>query len=197
MKIGSVRGRLGQPPVRSYAKAFGDDRMILAPVLISWHDDDPNTPRAELMFDVVDGKLRCTGLSLFPAEATGVVTAADLRKIDLEAALKAVARAFSMRTTVDADGGMRATVSDLGLFDSTTSADIAVTRALSRTEGRQDKTFLQRVAKVYEDNIERAPTQAVADTFGVAHRTAGLYVQRARRAGLLAPVRPKKRGSHR
>lgn len=53
--------------------------------------------------------------------------------------------------------------------------------------GTDDGTYLQRVAEVYL-SATRAPTQAVADAFDIAHRTGVLYVRRARDAGLIPPV---------
>ena len=47
-------------------------------------------------------------------------------------------------------------------------------------------SFLKSVAEVYRRNIDHAPTQAVARTFGVRARMASKYVDRARRAGYLS-----------
>jgi len=48
-----------------------------------------------------------------------------------------------------------------------------------------DTEFLKEVAAVYRANIDHAPTDAVARTFGVKHRQAGSYVSEARRRKLL------------
>jgi hypothetical protein len=45
--------------------------------------------------------------------------------------------------------------------------------------------LLKAVAEVYRNNINRAPTQAVAKTFRVKSRMASTYVDRARKAGYL------------
>lgn len=45
--------------------------------------------------------------------------------------------------------------------------------------------FLARVAEVYRNNIDHAPTEAVSRTFGVKHRQATDYVKQARDRGLL------------
>jgi len=59
---------------------------------------------------------------------------------------------------------------------------------------RLTPALLAEVAQVYRARIDDRPTAAVAAAFGVAHRTAALYVQRAREAGLLPPTtRGKKR----
>lgn len=54
--------------------------------------------------------------------------------------------------------------------------------------------LLRTVAEVYRANInKRAPTQAVAQHFGVGNRRASTYVQKARESGLLpATIRGKK-----
>ncbi|MEZ5211266.1 hypothetical protein [Gordonia sp. (in: high G+C Gram-positive bacteria)] len=49
--------------------------------------------------------------------------------------------------------------------------------------------LLKDVAKVYRANIKHAPTEAVAKTFGVKHRTATNYVKQARDRGLLPPTK--------
>ncbi|MBN7544903.1 hypothetical protein I3U58_14015 [Mycobacteroides abscessus subsp. abscessus] len=49
--------------------------------------------------------------------------------------------------------------------------------------------FLMQVAQVYRDNIDHAPTAAVARTFGVKHRQATDYVKQARDRGFLPPTK--------
>jgi hypothetical protein len=53
--------------------------------------------------------------------------------------------------------------------------------------------LLENVADVYRRNIDHAPTQAVARTFGVKSRMASNYVDRARRAGYLPPTKQGKK----
>jgi hypothetical protein len=61
---------------------------------------------------------------------------------------------------------------------------------LRQTGGRKTMTplSLEHVARVYRSN-KRAPTQAVATTFGVSHRMASVYVAQARQAGHLPPTK--------
>jgi hypothetical protein len=47
---------------------------------------------------------------------------------------------------------------------------------------------LRQVAQVYRANFDRAPTEAVARTFGVKQRMAHEYVRRARERGFLPPT---------
>ena len=69
--------------------------------------------------------------------------------------------------------------------------DLAVEKFIERQrrpDWRRDinkPAFLQAVAEVYRRNIQSAPTQAVAQAFGVKSRMASTYVDRARQAGLL------------
>ena len=49
--------------------------------------------------------------------------------------------------------------------------------------------FLQQVAEVYRANIDHAPTDAVARTFGVRSRQAGKYVEKARERGLISQTK--------
>lgn len=48
-----------------------------------------------------------------------------------------------------------------------------------------ESDFLTAVATTYRQAFDSAPTKHVAATFGVARRTAGLYIDQARQAGLL------------
>lgn len=48
--------------------------------------------------------------------------------------------------------------------------------------------FLHQVAQVYRENIRRAPTKAVGETFNVQSRQASKYVDAARQRGYLPPT---------
>ncbi len=63
---------------------------------------------------------------------------------------------------------------------------VEITRA--RRPRKLDRAFLSRVANVYRDNIAKAPTKAVAESFSVSHRTAASYVKQARDMDLLPPT---------
>ncbi len=56
-------------------------------------------------------------------------------------------------------------------------------RRTSRRRGPSDEQ-LREAVEVYR-SAEHAPTQAVADRFGIAHRTASLWITRARQKGFL------------
>jgi hypothetical protein len=48
--------------------------------------------------------------------------------------------------------------------------------------------MLREVAAVYRANVSSRPTEAVAEHFDRRHRTAALYVKRARECGFLGPA---------
>jgi hypothetical protein len=52
---------------------------------------------------------------------------------------------------------------------------------------------LAQVAATYRRNLDRNPTRAVADHFGITRPTAGRWVTTARQAGLLPPTTPGKK----
>ena len=60
-----------------------------------------------------------------------------------------------------------------------------------RAPGKRRVTgdFLREVADVYRSNVDHAPTQAVARTYGVKLRQAGDYVKKARDRGFLPPTK--------
>ena len=55
-----------------------------------------------------------------------------------------------------------------------------IRRALSGRPRTVTPERLQQVAEIYRQHFERRPTEAVARSFGVSHRTAARYVQQAR-----------------
>jgi hypothetical protein len=68
------------------------------------------------------------------------------------------------------------------------------TRAVRSARRKVTDDVLRDVAEVYRREIGKNPTEAVADHLGVAMRTAGLYVRRARDAGFLGEALRGKAG---
>jgi len=77
------------------------------------------------------------------------------------------------------------------VVDRTAVPDIR--RALSGRPRTVTPERLQKVAEIYRQHFEQRPTEAVARSFGVSHRTAARYVQQARSAGLLPETEPGKK----
>jgi DNA-binding transcriptional regulator LsrR (DeoR family) len=53
--------------------------------------------------------------------------------------------------------------------------------------------MLEEVAALYREYFDDGPWQVIADRFGVSEVTAGRYVGKARKAGLLPPTTPGKK----
>lgn len=122
---------------------------------------------AEYMFSMIDGVPRCIFAGVradfgSPRE----VRASDLREVRIEYVLEAA-------------------ILHLSRFSVARQVLTAETRSLMKRRGTVSNQTLQEVAKVYEDHVDDAPTQAVADHFGIQLRTASLRVKRAREAGYI------------
>ena len=103
---------------------------------------------------------------------------ADVRSVDISRFLEVACQLVALHVTEELDtGGVVATVShrepDL--------AAVAASVSRSRRGGRRQipDAKLTEVAEVYKAN-RRRPTKAVEEAFGIAPRTASLYVRRAR-----------------
>ena len=77
-------------------------------------------------------------------------------------------------------------VADLGEEGSEQDSKIREFLYAMRTERRLTTADYKRAAQVYRDNFHGAPTQAVADAFGVRHRRAGGIVKECRNRGFLS-----------
>jgi hypothetical protein len=79
-------------------------------------------------------------------------------------------------------------------------AQVAELIGIKETKGQRRRItdeFLQRVADVYLNNSDHAPTYAIATSFGVKHRMAGYYVDKARRRGFLPAVTKQRKKARR
>lgn len=119
----------------------------------------------------------------------------DLREVQVSALVEDLLAGFTMR--VERDGCGEVTVEP-------PFADSPAYTAALRFVGRQragrtsrDITpdLLERVAKVYRDNIAGHPTKAVQHHFQVSQRMAAEYVSRARKRGLLPLTKKGKKNA--
>lgn len=161
------------------------DRVIQTPVRGMWTREDGG-PRVTLEFDVIDGKLECREVRVEARDGAPEISRADLRAIPISDIREQVALLWSSPIE-HTEGGATLRMS-IGGDAAEDDPGRAARRTLAATRRRSDAGTLERVAQIYLDHPE-APTKAVQDAFGVAHRTAGLYVQRARKAGLLPPAK--------
>lgn len=166
----------GKAGPRSELKQLGD-RVIASPITIAMTGYE-GRPDLEVTFEVVDGQLEPRRVTLVSSDKP--VRNRDLRDVHLEALAETVVANWSMAPEV-VEGERVVSLLDMP-SDEAESRDAV--RNLGRVRRRTDTAMLERVALTYL-GAEHAPTMAVAEEFDVAHRTAGLYVQRAREAGLL------------
>ncbi len=75
--------------------------------------------------------------------------------------------------------------------DSTARSTYRASQKRARKGGVEDR--LDEVAALYRDNIKGGVYRAIAERFGVSEATAGRYVGRARKAGLLPPTQSGKK----
>lgn len=171
---------MGYRPAR-----LGEDHVVFVPMHIQVPLSTDGTS-ARITYDVIDGTLQCREVRIVAPEGAREIRMADLRSLKLDDLREQLVRDWSRPFTVGA-GTVVVEGTD------TPEAERAAVANLRATRRRVGAEKLRRVADVYRANEDGAPTKAVAEAFDVAHRTAGLYVQRARQAGLL-PKRASGRG---
>ena len=173
----SVSGHL------SAQRAQVGDRML--PKLYELHaepNDDEPRPGLTLEFEVIDGVPQCRGLHLVSTEHGREVRRGDLR-IALEDHLEWATLAVAQPVL----GGRREggafvmTLDPSGLDAYRGTVQSARRTAQRRGPGEPE---LREAAEIYQ-SADHAPTVAVAERFGIKHRTASLWIARARKLGYL------------
>jgi hypothetical protein len=140
----------------------------------------PDEPGWRVDFEVLDGQPRCRRV-IVQADAGGrEVRSVHLRALLLEDLLEGAATNVARQPAVGEDGETQWVRTSLRDW-----RDVVKDVKRSRGRPRISEQELGDVADVYRANLDEKPTQAVADHFEVAPRTARLYVQRARERGLL------------
>ena len=152
-------------------------------------DDDQGQPDLDITWQVRDGKPVCTAVTITATEQE--IRSSWLCRIRLDDLLESVIKwMMSVRT----DG------SDVPqLPDKTHWFDFAAGREAAAEVRTARKTMitdelLREVADVYRANVDDKPTTRVAEHFGREHRTAALYVKRARDRGFLGAATRGKAG---
>jgi hypothetical protein len=152
-------------------------------------------PTVHLVFDEVDRRLECREVLLTADPAGREIRKSDLRAVGIDAARDEVMTIWSApwETTQVTEG--RITFTPAGwLVKDRVAAGVSARRSLDRSRRRLTEADLRRIAEIYTRDATGAPTRAVAEAFDVKHRTAVLYVHKARHAGLIPPVGAGKAG---
>ena len=148
--------------------------------------DDPDTLiRVELR----DGTPRVVRLDWTAQPGQSEVKQKHLRAIEVEGFANALVAMVTAQYDPEADA-MRSSTDEQAFRD---ASKFVVRQRLPKTYRAITPSFLKAVAEVYRSNIDRAPTQAVAKTFGVKARMASTYVDRARKAGFLPETKQGKK----
>ena len=112
---------------------------------------------------------------------------ADFREVQVSAIVEDFVAMFTVRIERDENGDVVEAVSAVDDMPGMTRF-VGRMRA-GRTSRDITPQLLERVAKVYRDNIAGYPTKAVEHHFQVGQRMAAEYVSRARKQGLLPPTK--------
>lgn len=149
-------------------------------------DGDNGEPDLVATFEVRDGRPECVAFAVTSKDNGRGIRTADLHLFNLDALSTMAFARFG--TPV----GENVVSFPLGDAEARKAyADVYEARKVRR--GSVTRAELERVADVYREHIDSAPTRAVAVVLGYDGRTAARRVQRAREAGLLPPTTPGKR----
>jgi hypothetical protein len=153
---------------------------VYVPPIFTAHyaDDDAGAPDVALTFEVRSGVPECRDVRVTATEDGHEVRHSGIVGVRIEDALDEAIKNLMLGNR-HKPGVVR-----------TTMRESQAARASRRTVVTD--SLLREVAEIYGASIGHKPTMAVRDHFEVKHRTAALYVQRAREAGLLPQTTPGK-----
>lgn len=152
------------------------DMWIPVPITVEKPSSDDG-PTLVLRFDEVDGRLECRDVHFRAEPGDREIRRADLRAVSIDDVREEVAATWARPPA--SEDGYRVIVWSAPDDRAARSAGVSEDRKSRRRLNDDDK---RRVLEIYRANESGAPTRAVAEAFGVAHRTASLYVQKARAA---------------
>lgn len=154
-------------------------------------DRDDGGPDLDLEFEVRTGVAvpQCREVRVHASDDGHEVRSADLVGIRIQDVMELAVRQMMLGVT-DESGRLR---TPLKLSKVQAGRAVQDVRAAHRAvKSATTDALLREVAEVYSASIQSQPKIAVSDHFGVKHRTAALYVQRAREAGHLPQTTPGK-----
>lgn len=138
-----------------------------------------------------DGDVDVVSVCLDSREGGRAIRRRDLTEISLADLMETAIESAALPIRGQSKDGRQVWL-DVATDKATARRSVATIRAARRESQRSRSTysedFLREVARIYTDNLDEKPTAAVARHFGKAHRTAALYVKKAREAGHLGPA---------
>jgi len=165
------------------AEVLRGTETLLPRRFVASFPDDRGGPELHLRFEMRDGVPQCREVFLQSRDAGREIRPSDIKSVDVDTYLEISCQMIALHPVEEYfGGGVDAVIShreaDLG------AVQTSVRRARRNTRRQLSDAQLAEVAEVYRANPSR-PTAAVAERFGLALRTASLYVRRARDAGIL------------
>lgn len=158
------------------------DRILPRCVEVS-RESVADEPGVRIVLRVVDGIPTCESVEVSSTKARGVLQI-DLLSLNLAEIVSDVFAAFSKKIVAGSDTpGAWWFVADA--IPGAEDRRAAKRLILSKRRRKITPELLQEVAKVYRENFDEKPTDAVRRVFGVESRMAAQYVSRARQAGYL------------
>jgi hypothetical protein len=170
----------GQLITRTTARALETMGDVEVPAWVSQRQHGQGEPDIFVKVAVRDGSPEVVELSFISQPGQTEVREKHLRAIDVGAL---AAELYAVEVTGWDDDLLTSENSEL------IARKIVERQRLPREYRVMSDDFLKQVAKVYRENIRRAPTKAVAKAFRVKDRMASTYVDRARRKGFLPPTK--------
>ncbi len=161
-------------------------------------DHEDGSPDVELVYEVRNGVPECRQVHVKATNTGHEVRCSGLVGIRVEDVLEEALKTLLGIAIEGPEGIFTSLVRyDHGTGTITRDDREAIRQVRGARSGRKIKItddLLRDVAKVYRANVEHEPTAAVAEHFDKAHRTAALYVHRAREAGHLGAAIKGKAG---
>ncbi|MDQ3476863.1 MAG: hypothetical protein M3492_11175 [Actinomycetota bacterium] len=158
------------------------------------YEDSAGEPGYEMDFEVRNGAPECRAVRISSSADGSEVQRKHLRMLSIDDHLEYAVSAVGMviRTIDPVSGEITA---DNARDDAEVDKLIRQGR-LARAESHRSLTddMLREVAEIYRANVDTKPIEAVAAHFDKQHRTAQLYVKRARDAGFLGAALKGKAG---
>jgi len=174
------------------ARVLRGSETLLPAVFVACFPDDRGGPELHLRFEMREGVPQCREVALLSEPDGREIRPVDVKSIDVERFLEVACQMIALHVVEQyPTGGVDAVMSHQATELAAVARSVSLARRNTRRQIPDEK--LAEVVEVYRANPTR-PTAAVAERFGLALRTASLYVKRAREAGLLEEI---PRGKHR
>ncbi len=168
----------------------GEDLILPTTFTVEAQQEDEETPDVVARFVLDDGAPRCREVRVVSRDGGREVRSEDCRKIRVGDLLDEGIKAAALGVLRTDSAGRPQPPEDV-----TSQQRVSQVRTMRRRTRRPpDDELLRETAEVYRQHINEHPTQAVADHFAKAPRTAALYVQAARKRGFLGAAIKGKAG---